>query len=240
MNFEDKSALTREQGEWLPKGQGNSLFIPLPHMFQESLQLFISVLAISILHAILPNHWLPVVALSRQFAWTGRKTAGITMLAALAHSLSTVLIGIGLAVGGMTLDNILPYFNYIAAGILISLGILFLWRHQHHMHFHLRDMKMKSDANLGFIIGSLLLAMFLSPCLEVGALFLVAGTEGWAITLIMSVIYTVTSALGMTLFAWMATQGLKKIDWHRVEHNSGLISGTILILTGLFFLFSHG
>ena len=61
-------------------------------MILDSIELFVSVLAISILHAILPNHWLPVVAISRQLGWDGRKTAGVTMLAALAHSLSTVLI----------------------------------------------------------------------------------------------------------------------------------------------------
>jgi cytochrome c biogenesis protein CcdA len=208
-------------------------------MFHESLQLFISVLAISILHAILPNHWLPVVALSRQFGWTGRKTAGITMLAALAHSLSTVIIGILVALGGMALDEWLPYFKYVAAGILIALGLLFVWRHQHHMHFHLREFKMTGQKSMWFIIGSLLMAMFLSPCLEVGALFLLAGTESLQITMTIAAIYTITSAVGMTLFAWLAMQGLKKIDWHKVEHNSGLISGIILILTGVFFIFSH-
>lgn len=208
-------------------------------MIMDSIELFISVLAISILHAILPNHWLPVVAISRQLGWDGRKTAGITMLAALAHSLSTVIIGILLALGGMTLDGILPYFKYIAAGILITLGILFVWRHQHHKHFHLREVKMTTNTNMGVIIGSLLLAMFLSPCLEVGALFLVAGTKGMALTMTIAVIYTVTSALGMTLFAWLALHGLKKMDWHKLEHNSGLISGIILILTGLMFLFFH-
>ncbi len=208
-------------------------------MIFDSLELFISVLAISILHAILPNHWLPVVAMSRTLGWDGRKTAGITMLAALAHSLSTVIIGILLALGGMTLDGILPYFKYIAAGILVSLGILFVWRHQHHMHFHLREFKLTRESNLKAIIGSLLLAMFLSPCLEVGALFLVAGTEGMMLTLIIAAIYTITSAVGMTLFAWLALHGLKKMDWHKLEHNSGLISGIILILTGLMFIFSH-
>ncbi len=208
-------------------------------MFHESFELFISVLVISVLHAILPNHWLPVVALSRQYRWSGRKTAGITMLAALAHSLSTVIIGLLLALGGMALDNILPYFRYVAAGILIALGMLFVWRHQHHMHFHLRKLKTTKEMSLGVIISSLLLAMFLSPCLEVGALFLVAGTEGWKVTIFVAIIYTLTSAAGMTLFAWLALRGLQKIDWHKVEHNSGLISGAILILTGIMFLFFH-
>jgi nickel/cobalt transporter (NicO) family protein len=206
-------------------------------MIIDSLELFISVLAISILHAILPNHWLPVV--SRQLKWDGRKTAGVTMLAALAHSLSTVIIGILVALGGMTLDGILPYFKYIAAGILISLGVLFIWRHQHHMHFHLKEIKLTPQTNMTVIISSLLLAMFLSPCLEVGALFLVAGTKGILLTLIIAGIYTMTSAIGMTLFAWMATHGLKKMDWHKLEHNSGLVSGIILVLTGIIFIFSH-
>ena len=208
-------------------------------MIFDSLELFISVLAISILHAILPNHWLPVVAISRQLNWDGRKTAGVTMLAALAHSLSTVIIGILVALGGMTLDGILPYFKYIAAGILIALGILFIWRHQHHMHFHLKDIKLTPTTNMRVIIGTLLIAMFLSPCLEVGALFLVAGTRGIMLTLIIAAIYTVTSAIGMTLFAWLALHGLKKMDWHKLEHNSGLVSGIILVLTGIIFIFSH-
>ena len=98
---------------------------------------------------------------------------------------------------------------------------------------------MTPNTNMGVIIGFLLLAMFLSPCLEVGALFLVAGTKGMALTMIIAVIYTVTSAMGMTLFAWLALHGLKKMDWHKLEHSSGLISGIILILTGLMFLFFH-
>lgn len=205
-------------------------------MITESYQLFFSVLAISILHAILPNHWLPVVAISKQLGWTGKKTAVVTMLAAFSHSMSTVLIGIFLAVGGMTLEGILPYFRFVAAGILVALGLLFVWRHQHHHHFHMRDVRISGNTGMGYIIGSLMLAMFLSPCLEVGALFLVSGIEGLKTTAIVAIIYTVTSAAGMTLFASLAMQGLKKIDWHKLEHNSGLISGIILILTGLMFI----
>lgn len=206
-------------------------------MFDQPLHLFISVLAISILHAILPNHWLPVVAISRQLKWTAGKTAVITLFAALAHSLSTVIIGFGIAFGGLALDHILPYFRFVAASLLILLGIAFVWRHQHHMHFHLRDIKPLPESGTGYIIFTILLAMFLSPCLEVGALFLVAGTESIKVAIGVSLVYTITSAMGMTLFAWLALHGLKKIDWHKLEHNSGLISGIILILTGILFLF---
>ena len=205
-------------------------------MLHASLQLYVSVIAISILHAILPNHWLPVVAISRQMSWTARKTALVTMLAAFAHSLSTVIIGIVVAAGGMKLGQVLPYFRFVAAGILVFMGLYFIWKHQHHKHFHMKDVVINQDRTMGYILGSILLAMFLSPCLEVGALFLVASSEGWSTTIGMGAIYTITSAIGMTLFAWLAVQGLKKLDWHKVEHNSGLISGMILVITGLLFL----
>jgi cytochrome c biogenesis protein CcdA len=206
-------------------------------MFESLLPLYLPVIAISILHAILPNHWLPVVAISKQVGWSVRQTAGITMLAALAHSLSTVIIGILIGLGGRGLENILPQFQYVSAVILIGLGILFLWRHQHHMHFHMRDVEVKKKSTKRYLIGSILLAMFMSPCLEVSALFLISGPEGLHITLVLGLIYTITSAIGMTLFAWLSLQGLKKVDWHKVEHNSGLISGLILILSGIMFLF---
>jgi nickel/cobalt exporter len=206
-------------------------------MLQDSIQLFISVLAISILHAILPNHWLPVVAIARQLKWQTGRTLLVTGLAALAHSLSTVIIGIAIAYGGMKLGEYLPYFRFVAAGILVALGLFFIWRHQHHKHFHMRDVSVTEATPMPLILGSILLAMFLSPCLEVGALFLVAGAESMGITLMMAVIYTVTSAIGMMVFAWLALMGLKKRDWHALEHNSGLISGLILIATGLMFIF---
>lgn len=206
-------------------------------MLQESLHLFISVLAISALHAILPNHWLPVVAISRRLGWSDLRTAAITLLAAITHSLSTVIIGMLLAYGGMQLDTVMPYFHLLAAGILVALGIYFIWRHQHHLHFHLRDIEAVPEQGTGVIIGSLLLAMFMSPCLEVSALFLVGGAKGMTMTLLMALVYTAASAIGMTLFAWMAFHGLRKMDWHKLEHNSGLFAGGILILTGILFFF---
>lgn len=201
--------------------------------------LTLSVLVISILHAILPNHWLPVVAISRELGWTTGKTVSVTMVAAFAHSLSTVIIGILLAIGGTYLNEYLPYFRYIAAALLILLGILFVWRHQHHLHFHLKKIDSNKPRNMAFILGSLWLAMFLSPCLEVGGLFVASGMTGFSTTVLISLIYTITSMIGMTFFAWMALHGLKKIDWHKIEHNSGLISGSMLILTGFLFLIIH-
>lgn len=60
-------------------------------------------LALSLLHAAIPNHWLPIVAIGKQSGWSAAKTSRITLLAGSAHALSTVLIGSLLSVAGWQL-----------------------------------------------------------------------------------------------------------------------------------------
>ena len=37
----------------------------------------------------------------------------------------------------------------------------------------------------------------------------------------------------MLLWVFLAMRGLKKLDWHALEHNAGLITGVTLILAGI-------
>ncbi|HZH95510.1 MAG TPA: hypothetical protein VEY06_06470, partial [Flavisolibacter sp.] len=59
---------------------------------------------ISILHAIIPNHWLPVLAIGKKEGWSLAETSRITFIAGVAHVISTVLIGIllGMISGELT------------------------------------------------------------------------------------------------------------------------------------------
>lgn len=45
-------------------------------------------LILSLLHAVIPNHWLPVIAIGRKEQWTLREVTQITLVCALAHGLS--------------------------------------------------------------------------------------------------------------------------------------------------------
>ncbi|MFN0035302.1 MAG: hypothetical protein ACKVUS_09550, partial [Saprospiraceae bacterium] len=62
--------------------------------------LLLGSLALSLLHAAIPNHWLPIVAIGKRGGWTAAKTTRITLLAGSAHALSTVLIGLLVSVAG--------------------------------------------------------------------------------------------------------------------------------------------
>lgn len=85
----------------------------------------------------------------------------------------------------------------------------------------------------------LVFMMFLSPCLEIEAYFLMAGTQGWPMILTVGLLYTIVSVLGITFWVYLAQKGLHRFNWHRLEHSTGLVSGCILIITGIISFFTH-
>lgn len=204
------------------------------------LDLIISSTILSTLHALLPNHWLPVLAISKKQSWTFRETVIITFLVALMHSLSTILIGCILAFAGSRLEGAdIHFLEYIAPAILIMLGIYFIWQHYKHHHFHLHGKIQPEKHSKTKIILILLVAMFFSPCLEISAFFLVAGGIGWASVAIISIVYLIVSVIGMVTFVAFAAKGIEKTNWHPLEHNAGIISGIVMILAGISFFFLH-
>jgi hypothetical protein len=87
------------------------------------------------------------------------------------------------------------------------------------------------------LIVSLASAMFFSPCFEIEAYFLVAGTMGWWTVLLLAVLYTIVTVGGMVIWVRFAYRGLHLMNWHSLEHNAGIITGAILVLTGVITFF---
>jgi nickel/cobalt transporter (NicO) family protein len=194
---------------------------------------------LSLLHATIPNHWLPVIAIGRKEKWTLAEVTQVTFISAVAHGLSTVAIGFILGILGAQLADKIEYFtHFIAPVILILLGVVFIYRHHNHKHFHLDDdIKKKQSKNK--IIIALVLAMFLSPCMEIEAYFLLAGTQApWLIWFIAGLYLVITTA-GMVLLVRFAYMGVLKLNWHTLEHNAGIITGVTLVATGILAFFIH-
>ena len=194
---------------------------------------------LSLLHATIPNHWLPVIAIGRKEKWTLAEVTQVTFIAAIAHGLSTVAIGFILGILGAQLADKIEYFtHFIAPVILILLGLVFIYRHHNHKHFHLDD-DIKKKRSKNKIIIALVLAMFLSPCMEIEAYFLLAGTQApWLIWFIAGLYLLITTA-GMVLLVRFAYMGVLKLNWHTLEHNAGIITGVTLVATGILAFFIH-
>jgi nickel/cobalt transporter (NicO) family protein len=83
------------------------------------------------------------------------------------------------------------------------------------------------------MIAGLSLSMFFSPCLEIEAYFLAAGAQSIWWTVVLSAIYFSITIVGMIAWVSIAYEGANKLNWHRLEHNAGIITGVILIITGV-------
>lgn len=193
-------------------------------------------LLLSILHALIPNHWLPILAIGRKENWTLAQVTRVTLLAGLAHAASTVLIGMILALVGSTLAHAIENFTYyVAPALLILLGIFYIYQHSRHHHFHLHGHP--EQASHGQIVFSLATAMFFSPCFEIEPYFLMAGTSGFSFALAIAVLYTVVTVTGMVAWVRLTYSSLLRLNWHALEHNAGIITGGILIATGILSFF---
>lgn len=199
--------------------------------------IFIGSLLLSLLHAVIPNHWLPVLAIGKKDNWTLQEITKVTFISGLAHALSTIVIGIILGLLGLQLAGKIEYFtHFIAPVVLILLGIFFIYQHHRHKHFHLHNAP-KPSLPKNKIILALVVAMFLSPCMEIEAYFLLAGSYGlWAV-LSIAALYLVISVSGMVLWVRLAYKGILKLNWHTLEHKSGIITGWILVITGIISFF---
>jgi len=195
-------------------------------------------LVLSILHALIPNHWLPVLAISKKENWTIGQTTSVTFISGMAHALSTVLIGVVVGLLGVTLaEHVESFARIIAPIVLVALGLFYIYQHHRHKHFHLHA-EMKPLSKSKIIIG-LAVAMFFSPCFEIEAYFLIAGAHGWEQVALLAILYTVVTVTGMVVWVRLTYQGLFKLNWHSLEHNAGIITGVTLVLTGVASFFIH-
>lgn len=204
------------------------------------IQILTGTIVLSLLHAVIPNHWLPVLAIAKKQNWTLTETLQVTFLAGMAHVVSTLFIGFIISIFGYTLAEQTAHFLHIVAPIiLIGMGIFFIYQHHHHHHFDLKEAKGNEPLSKRKIVALLTGAMFLSPCLEIEGFFLIAGGLGVFAVILISVIYLLITVGGMLLWVGWAYKGLNIKNWHRLEHNAGIITGLVLVATGVLSFFLH-
>ena len=109
------------------------------------IQVLFGSIALSIVHATIPNHWLPLIVIGKTERWTHKETLTVTAITGIAHTLSTIIVGIIVGVLGYTLSSSYQTITTVVApAILILLGFVYLvldWKenrvHEHHHHHHI-------------------------------------------------------------------------------------------------------
>lgn len=206
------------------------------------LQLFLGSILLSLVHAAIPNHWLPVVAIGKAENWTQRETLLVAAISGFAHTLSTVLVGITIGIVGISLSRNYAFIaETVAPLVLVLLGVVYLIidLKNHHRHVHGDAAAKLKKRSRWAIITSLALAMFLSPCIEIEAYYFQAGAKGWPGILMVSIVYVVITVAGMLLLVYLGNKGVRAIRSHFLDHHEKLLSGIVLIFLGILGLFVH-
>ena len=204
------------------------------------LSLLTGTLILAAIHALIPNHWLPLVAVAKAEGWKKSEITSVTLLAAAAHVFGTVVLGIILGLIGKELEE--EYGEAITAVssiLLIIFGLIYFTVNLPHHHHSTQDdvsaYKRSKKRWVWIFIGM----MFLSPCLEVESLFLSAGVFGMGAVLSMAAAYAVVSILGIWLLVSLGIRGVNLLPAEFIEHNEKKISGAVLILVGIVTFFLH-
>ena len=201
-------------------------------------ELMLGATLLSIVHAAIPNHWLPLVALSKSEGWDIRRTRMAALLAGGAHVMSTILIGMIVGGVGMVIFNMFEKAGkYLAPVILIGLGVYNIIEYlkckgiEHH---HTHEKCEKNDNKRFYqILLPVTIGMFFSPCVELEAYYLRAAVQGWAGIITVSIIYlTVTIGL-ILLLVEFGVKGVEALEWRFLEHHEQAVTGITLIILGI-------
>jgi hypothetical protein len=195
---------------------------------------------LAIVHALIPNHWLPLVAVARAEKWKPREVTTVTLIAAMAHVLGTVALGLILGLIGKELEEQYGNSIYVVSSVLlIVFGLIYFTVNlPHHHHSAQKDVAAFKRSKRKWVL-IFIVMMFLSPCLEVESLFLSAGAYGMGLVSLIAVLYAIVSISGILLLVTLGHKGVNLLSAHFIEHNEKRISGIVLIVVGIVSFFLH-
>jgi len=208
----------------------------------DTIYIAMGALILSIVHAVMPDHWIPLVLISRTEKWSRTETTWITAVIALPHIISTISIGLIIGIIGYSVSSTSEVIMHVAVPlILVGLGLVYVaWDVKgNHKHSHLSDLKSDplSKKTKFTIIFSLATALFFSPCMAIGSYYLLAGITGWVTIVVVSTIYLIVTLGGMILMVNLGLKGVKKIESEFLAHHERLVTGLILIILAVVLYF---
>lgn len=197
----------------------------------------------SLLHAVLPTHWLPFVAVGRAQGWSRAVTLAVVVLAGLAHIASTAVVGSLLTLAGGMAPWITRAMPLVAAALLLALGVWYLGRAWFRapalagVGAQAVERPRVSDAAAIWGLVGFLAA---SPGEALLPVYVGAGVHGWGVVGLLTLAFAAGTVLGMVVFTGLALVGVERFRLQRLARFEGVALGLVLILIAAFVLVQHG
>src|SRR3989338_897776 len=194
------------------------------------LLLILGAFVLTILHTILPEHWMPFVLVGKVQKWSTKKTLEVAALAATGHVLITIFLGfLVLFLTEAALDYFGLVEKIVSGVILIGIGLIYLLFAFRKTHMHKHHDVLPEKATMGSLI-----ALFsFSPCEAVIPLFILAADQSWFLWIPLSLTILFCTILGMFVLISITLYGYRKIKLHWVEDNEKAITGALLMIIGV-------
>lgn len=196
---------------------------------------------VGLAHSVLPDHWAPLAVMARGRRDPLRRVARLSLLAALAHVLvslllGAVVIGIGLSVRTAVESRV----NLIVGLVLVATGVGFLaaeltghgHHHEHeaeHEHGHERSARSAPPRGLALLIP---FGAAASPDLTILPVFLVAATLGVPAAVGSLLVFTVVTLVTFVALTTLATASGYQVRGEWVDRYANGITAAVLIVIG--------
>lgn len=198
----------------------------------------------AVLHALLPNHWLPIVAAARFHRWSSSQLFRFTLLIALAHALVT--IGLGVIVGFLG-EGVAHFFHEHATKItgivLLALAATFLFAPRLYGHKHIHHPECEHCRNNSQVVTltGLFVALTLSPCEGLLPIFFAAAVKfGWLQALTVAFASSLLTVVLLTLVVMVTHKGWSHLLPQLQEKHERLLASTLMMVLGILMLSGLG
>lgn len=186
---------------------------------------------ISILHALLPDHWLAFILVGSSRGWSGNKIMKIAFLAGCSHVAMTSVLGLVVAtIDGGIISQMGLVETHISSGILLGFIYVLLGI----SHKNSRDDFFKDELSEKATTTSLILMLTLSPCEAIIPIFFVAGSFGFSILLMLSITVALGTLTSMLAIIYLTLAGYKRLRFTWLEKNEKATIGIVLLILGVF------
>jgi hypothetical protein len=194
--------------------------------------------ATAAVHALIPDHWLPLVLLARAQRWEQRKAVAVAAFSGVLHALVSVSLGALALWGGREAARELgERLQRLSAGLLLLFGLVYAgWAlarggHSLHVHPRLGDAHAEPDRRLtgialGFVVG-------FNPCVLIIPILFATGGMASAWQLGVAAAFAATTVVTTAVMVWVGLRSARRPEFAALDRYGEVLSGALIGLTGL-------
>ncbi|OWP56874.1 MAG: hypothetical protein B2I17_03705 [Thermoplasmatales archaeon B_DKE] len=190
--------------------------------------LLITVAVLSAIHMMAPDHWLPVVLISRRENYTRRRRLNLSLMLSSVHAVTSTVLAVGIVF--LSLLFLHQFSTYLKdAGIVLMFAV--------GVYFFFNGVTEKSD-EASFVKYSFILGVSASPDLSLLPLLIEAQIYPSSYSELMILVFAFVSIVSLMIVVTVADFGIGKSLQKLEPRYMDYVMGAILIGIGIFLFFS--